>query len=103
MKFNNQITMRFIKISSSIFFWGSVLFAQTSWENPILKQGYLGSPLVETSPFVFNKRLYLLENNQHFWDVQGAKPGDYFHEDEVRIRDIATDKIISVPLINLDT
>ena len=83
-----------------LFFLGSTLFAQTSWENPIQKQGRLGSPLVETSPFVFNDKLYLLENNQRFWDVSGAKPGDYFHEDEVRIRDIASDKIISVPLKN---
>ena len=83
-----------------LFFWGSVLLAQTSWENPIIKQGYLGSPLVETSPFVLNDKLYLLENNQRFWDVKGAKPGDYFHDDEVRIRDLSTNEIISVPLKN---
>ena len=83
-----------------LFFWSCSLWAQNSWENPIQKQGRLGSPLVETSPFVFNDKLYLLENNQRFWDVPGAKPGDYFHEDEIRIREIATDKIISVPLKN---
>lgn len=74
--------------------------AQTPFDNPIKKQGRLGSPLVETSPFVFKNKLYLLENNQHFWDLQGAKPGDFFHEDEVRIRDIETGKIISIPLKN---
>ena len=83
-----------------LFFLGSILLAQTPWENPIQKQGWLGSPLVETSPFVFKDRLYLLENNQQFWDMPGTKPGDYFHEDKVRIRDIAPDKIISVTLKN---
>lgn len=73
---------------------------QTKWESPIQKQGRLGSPLVETSPFVFNDRLYLLENYQKYWDVPGAKPGDHFHEDEVRIRDLSTDKIVSIPLKN---
>lgn len=86
--------------SSTVFLENSTLRAQTPWINPIQKQGRLGSPLVETSPFVFNDILYLLENNQHFWDVQGASPGDYFHNDEVRIRDIAKNKIISVPLRN---
>lgn len=79
---------------------GSTFWAQTTWVNPIQKQGYLGTPLVETSPFVFNNKLYLLENNQQFWDVKGAKTGDYYHDDEVRIRDISTGKIISVPLKN---
>ncbi|MEX2232384.1 MAG: alpha-L-fucosidase [Cyclobacteriaceae bacterium] len=76
------------------------LFAQTIWSNPIVKQGRIGSPLVEISPFVFNDHLYLLENNQRFWDVAGAKPGDYFHEDEVRIRDLETNRIVSVALKN---
>lgn len=76
------------------------LWAQEVWRNPIEKQGRLGSPLVETSPFVFQDNFYLLENNQRFWDVPGAKPGDYFHEDEIRIRDIKSDKIVSVPLKN---
>jgi alpha-L-fucosidase len=73
---------------------------QSTWFNPIVKQGRFGSPLVETSPFVFKDRLYLLENNQRFWDVSGAKPGDLFHEDEVRIRDVVSKKIVSVPLLN---
>ncbi|NHE58423.1 alpha-L-fucosidase [Cyclobacterium plantarum] len=76
------------------------LMAQTNWQNPIQKQGRLGSPMVETSPFVFKDKLYLLENNQRFWDIPGAKPGDHFQEDEVRIRDLATNQIVSVPLKN---
>lgn len=76
------------------------VLAQTPFENPIKKQGRLNSPLVETSPFVFQNKLYLLENNQYFWDVEGAKPGDYFHEDEIRIRDLESGKLISVPLKN---
>lgn len=70
------------------------------WKNPIVKQGRLGSPLVEVSPFVFKNKLYLLENNQRFWDVPGAKPGELFHEDEVRIKEVASGKIVSTPLTN---
>jgi alpha-L-fucosidase len=77
----------------------SLLSAQV-WKNPIEKQGRLNAPLVESSPFVFKDKLYLLENNQKFWDVKGAKPGDFFHEDEVRIKEISTGKIVSVALKN---
>lgn len=70
------------------------------WKNPIVKQVRLGSPLVEVSPFVFKNKLYLLENNQRFWDVPGAKPGELFHEDEVRVKEIASGKIVSTPLTN---
>lgn len=90
------------RICPLFFFVCSVtlISAQSTWTNPIVKQGRLGSPLVETSPFVFKNRLYLLENNQRFWDVPGAKPGDLFHEDEVRIRDVESKKIVSVALKN---
>jgi alpha-L-fucosidase len=76
------------------------LFGQSIWKNPIVKQGRLGSPLVETSPFVFKGKLYLLENNQRFWDVKGAKPGDFFHEDEVRIKDVKSGKRVTTVLKN---
>lgn len=86
---------------SGILFWTVVcVSAQSTWVNPIVKKGRLGSPLVESTPFVFNDKIYLLENNQRFWDVPGAKPGDFFHEDEVRIKDITTGKIVSVALKN---
>ena len=73
---------------------------QDVWRHPIEKKGYLGSPLVEVTPFVFQDRLYRLENNQKFCDIPGASPGDRFNEDEVRIRDVATDEIVSVALRN---
>ncbi len=95
--------MKYVITFSTIIFFilpGCILHARVPWENPIQKQGRLGSPLVETSPFVFKDRLYLLENNQRFWDVSGAKPGDYFHDDEICIRDVALNKIISAPLNN---
>lgn len=70
------------------------------WVNPIVKQGRLNSPLVESTPFAFNDRLYLLENNQRFWDVPSAKPGDFFNEDEIRIRDVETGNLVSTALTN---
>jgi len=95
----NVLTWRFYLLH--IFFLNATLLSgQSTWTNPIIKQGYLGSPLVETSPFVFKNRLYLLENNQRFWDVPGAKPGDFFHQDEVLIRDVKSNGIISVALKN---
>ncbi len=48
-----------------ILFNFSFIFAQDKWENPIITQGRLGSPLVETHPFVFNERLYLVEREKH--------------------------------------
>ncbi|MEA1952495.1 MAG: hypothetical protein U9N87_14035, partial [Planctomycetota bacterium] len=68
------------------------------WKNPLVKKGRLGSPLVEVTPLAFNGRLYLLENNQKFWNLPGTKPGDRFMEDEVRIRDVKTGKLVSVAL-----
>lgn len=78
----------------------TTVVGQDNWKNPIVKKGRLGNPLVESSPLVFNNQLYLLENNQRFWDLKGAKPGDHFHEDEVRIRDLQSGKIVSVALKN---
>ncbi|GAP70858.1 alpha-L-fucosidase [Bacteroidales bacterium 6E] len=77
-----------------------ICFSNQKWVNPIVKQGRLGSPLVETSPFVFKDRLYILENNQRFWELPRGKPGDNFNEDEIRIRDIESSKVISIPLKN---
>lgn len=74
--------------------------SQTDWSNPIIKVERVGSPLVETSPFVLKDRLYLLENHQKFWELSGGKPGERFEEDEIRIRDIEADTIVSIPLKN---
>jgi alpha-L-fucosidase len=70
------------------------------WQGPLQKNGYLGSPLVETTPFVFRGRLYLLENNQAFFDDPKLKLGEHFEKDELRIRDVETGKLISVALKN---
>jgi len=69
------------------------------WRNPIQYLGKLDSPLVEVTPFVFNDRYYLLENWQKQWEHPGTPDGGLFTRDEVRIRDMATDEIVSIPLI----
>ncbi len=69
------------------------------WQPPLVKTGYLNSPLVETTPFVFNDRLYLLENHQAFFDIPQAKPGEDFANDAVRIRDVATGELVSTALV----
>jgi alpha-L-fucosidase len=90
---------RSILISWFMILVGSI--AQAEWANPIRKVTYTGSPLVEVTPFVFGDRLYLLENNQTFWDMKpGTKPGTRFRDDEVRIRDLSSGEIVASPLKN---
>src|SRR5690606_13024018 len=96
----NRIFSKRVSLLGILLWSIGCVSAQSTWTNPIVKQGRLGSPLVESTPFVFNGRIYLLENNQRFWDVPGAKPGDFFHDDEVRIKDITSGKIVSVALKN---
>lgn len=95
-----MVLFKYILCGLTMVFLGGTSLAQNTFQNPIQKRGRLGSPLVETSPFVFGDKLYLLENNQRFWDIPGTKPGDYFHEDEVRIREVESGNIVSEPLKN---
>jgi hypothetical protein len=70
----------------------------SDWKNPLVKKGYLNSPLVETTPFAFGDRLYLAENYQAFVDSASKRPGDDSDKDALRIRDVETGKIVSVAL-----
>ncbi len=69
---------------------------KSAWKSRLVKQGKLNSPLVEVTPFVFKGRYYMLENWQKQWET--GKRGRC-QEDEVRIRDMETDKIVSIPLV----
>jgi len=69
-----------------------------TWKNPLVKTGKLHSPLVEVTPFVLKNRLYLLENWQKQWEHPGSPDGNRFQQDEVRIRDVEADRIVSIPL-----
>ncbi len=70
------------------------------WKNPLVKKGALPVIASESTPFVFNDRLYRLENF-HKSDEFLDKPVDYrFHEDGFRIRDVEADRVVSVPLLN---
>jgi alpha-L-fucosidase len=79
------------------------VFAQDTeskqWKNPLTHKGYLNSPLVEVTPFVFKGRFYRLDNWQKQWELENPKDGSFTAEDEVRIRDMASERIISVPLV----
>jgi alpha-L-fucosidase len=81
---------------------GVTVAAQTpvdaGWKNPLVKKGYLNSPLVETTPFVFHDRLYLLETYQAFVDSPGRTPGADSDKDTVRVRDLETNQVVSVAL-----
>jgi len=69
------------------------------WKHPLVYEGELGSPLVEVTPFVFEGRLYLLENWQKHWEYSQGEHGEHFEEDEIRIRDVASDEIVSTPFV----
>jgi alpha-L-fucosidase len=69
-----------------------------AWKNPLVKKGYLNSPLVETTPFVFGGRLYLAENYQAFVDSASKAPGADAEKDALRVRDVETGKVVSVAL-----
>lgn len=68
------------------------------WTSPLIKKGTIVREMGETTPFVFNDRLYRVENWQKYFDIPGSNPGDRFMEDEVRIRDVAADRLVSTPL-----
>lgn len=96
------ISVRFFRwaIVASILLCGAVASgAEDDWVNPLAYQGKLDSPLVEVTPFVFQDRLYRLENWQKQWESTDYPHGSHFEQDEVRIRDMASERIVSVPLI----
>ena len=68
------------------------------WAHPLVKKGYLNSPLVETTPFVFHDRLYLAENYQAFVDSDTKALGADSEKDCLRIRDLETGRVVSVAL-----
>jgi len=72
--------------------------ADNTWKCRLEKKGHLGSPLVEVTPFVFNDKLYRLDNWQKYWDIPPHNSGDHYREDEVRIIDVENDEIVSIPL-----
>jgi len=54
----------------------------------------------EVTPFVFKDRLYRIENFKRCEDFPGQPVQYRFHEDGFRIRDVDSDRIVSVPLLN---
>ncbi len=74
------------------------LYAE-EWSPPLEHWAKLESPLVEVTPFVFNDKLYLMESWQKQWEHPKDADGSHFTQDEVRIRDVAADRIVTTPLI----
>jgi len=71
-----------------------------TWQNPLQECTLVAGVRSEVTPFVFRDRLYRLENFVRFHDFPGTTPEYRFHEDGFRIRDVAGDRIISIPLLN---
>lgn len=68
------------------------------WANRLVRMASIGPVACEVTPFVWQGRLYRVENYPRYFDFPGAQPYYRFHEDEIRIRDVASGAIISVPL-----
>lgn len=71
-----------------------------TWTNPLKEHVRIAGTIGEVTPFVFRDRLYRIENFMRFNDFSGQPPGYRFHEDGFRIRDVADDRIISIPMLN---
>lgn len=71
------------------------------WKRPKLEQhAVVSHKASETTPFVWNERLYTLENFQRFMDFPGKPPVFRFHEDGCYIRDVETDTRLCCPWLN---
>jgi len=72
-----------------------------SWQCRLRKTVvFRGATTVETTPFVMHNRLYRLENAPKSKEFPFEIPQYRFHEDEIRVRDIEEDRIVSVVLRN---
>ncbi len=70
------------------------------WQHPLGERALVAGTRAEVTPFVFRDRLYRLENFGRYHDFPGREPQYRFHEDGFRIRDVAGDRILSIPLLN---
>ncbi len=69
------------------------------WHHPLSRTArWTGVQAFEVTPFVFNGRLYRLENHKKSNETANAPVRDRYLEDSVRIRDVETDQIIAEPL-----
>ncbi|MEO2047853.1 MAG: hypothetical protein ABGX16_14935 [Pirellulales bacterium] len=93
-------TLMQFPLIAALLLAGSDCWAEPGdWVNPLEFKGKLDSPLVEVTPFVFQDKFYLLENWQKQWEHPGDTDGSHFTQDEIRIRDMRTDRIVSIPLV----
>ncbi len=68
------------------------------WRNRLEKRGYLNSPVVESTPFEFHGRLYLLESWYAYFGVPEVPPGTNFHDNVARIRDVESDTVVTTAM-----
>lgn len=68
------------------------------WTHPLQSRSTVSQEMGETTPFVFKNRLYRIENWQKFIELPGSDPGERFMEDQVRIWDVESKQVVSIPL-----
>jgi len=73
----------------------------TFWQSRLRRTAVFGgATAVEVTPFVLRDRLYLLENVPKAKEFPREIPQYRFHEDAIRVRDVAADRIVSTVLTN---
>lgn len=73
----------------------------SNWRCRLVKRASLGTGVaVEVTPFVLNGRLYRVENWPKHKEFPYGPVQYRFHEDEIRIRDVEADEIVSVVFRN---
>ena len=92
------IIMRQLQLSFCLFLLFTPIL-HADWQHPLGNWAKLESPLVEVTPFVFKDKLYRMESWQKQWEHPDDTDGSHFTKDEIRIRDMAADRIVSRPLI----
>jgi len=71
------------------------------WRCRLTRTAAIGPRIAaETTPFVLDGRLYRIENHPKHFDAPDRGPQYRFHEDEIRVRDVESDRIVSAPLRN---
>jgi alpha-L-fucosidase len=67
------------------------------WTNRLARTASIRPVACEATPFVWQNRLYRVESYPRYFDFPGVRPDYRFFEDEIRVRDVASGQVVSVP------
>ena len=80
---------------------GPMEATNSTWQSRLVKKAVIGNSIAsETVPFMLHGRLYRLENVPKSMEFPRKGPQYRFHEDQIRVRDVEKNRIVSVVLTN---